>query len=93
MLGNIWTADVYRLRSCVWKRLEDCYHTPPLRSIAAGSLIEPVVCCHIVDVDDNAATSSGAFLHRRSIVEELLSLPLSAGSWLSTIVCFLLTVP
>ena len=66
---------------------------PPLRSIAAGSLIEPVVCCHIVDVDDNAATSSGAFLHRRSIVEELLSLPLSAGSWLSTIVCFLLTVP
>lgn len=67
--------------------------SPPLRSIAAGSLIEPVVCCHIVDVDDNAATSSGAFLHRRSIVEKLLSLPLSAGSWLSTIVCFLLTVP
>jgi len=66
---------------------------PPLRSIAAGSLIEPVVCCHFVDVDDNAATSSGAFLHRRSIVEKLLSLPLSAGSWLSTIVCFLLTVP
>ena len=51
---------------------------PPLRSIAAGSSIEPAVCCHIVDVDDYAATSSGAFLHRRSIVEELLLLPPSA---------------